>query len=1019
MKKLDRLLNTHVCVALFFMVGFQWTAFSQTTLKGTVTDEAGVESIIGAIVQVKGTNTGTATDIDGNYALQIDTFPSTIVISSVGYITREIALATPTTQLNITMIVDQEEEEIVIVGYGEQTKHDLVGAVSKIDPAETKTIPAGSFDAQLQGKATGVQIATNSGVPGSDVFIRVRGATSINASNDPLYIIDGVFVNNQSLQNTTANGLAQDRATSPMADINPNDIESIEVLKDASAVAIYGSRGANGVVIVTTKRGTWGAEKVKINFNASEGLTWAPKGRIWKTATGPEQAMLLNEYNRNMGLAEPFRPKDQIVNGVAGRGLPQDQPTYDRLSYLYQTGHIRNYDLSFAGGSNTTRYYIGAGYNYQDAVWKPMDFQRQALKFNLDQKIGRRVTVGISNTFTRVYRDQARPANGGNGTLLQASLSIPAYLPIFDDNGTPLKWVNFDNIYTLTSKVNLWSTSYHYIGNLYADWEIIKNLKFHTSTSLDYNLYDEKQYWQKSTQLGVAGGLGSNSITQSTQVMNEQTLRYNTTFARRHNVGALVGNTLQSVVLTNVTANGQGFPNDSYTQISAASIQTGSQYKTNNTLASFFSRVDYNYNHKYYLELTGRADGSSRFGENNKWGFFPAVGTAWRINKENFMADVKPISNLKWRTSYGITGNQAGINDFASRGLWNAGYGYSDKPGVSEGPGTAPFQAANPDLKWERTAQFSTGIEIGLFKDRINIEANYYNKYTTNLLLNLPVPSSTGFTSYTANAGAVRNKGFELGIQTVNIENKNFTWTTELTVSRNKNKVEKLPNTVQGFDTRNLTSIQEGYSLYSYWVYNQTGVNSQTGAIEIEDVNKDGKITTADRKIMGSVFPKLFGGFNNKFTYKGIDLGIFFIYSYGNKTWNQNEALGEQGGTLGDNRVLMAGQLDRWTTPGQETMVPKLTAANYQYFEVSRFLEDASFIRLRSLTLGYTLPKKWSSAVKTEKIRFYFTGTNLLLITKYTGSDPESNLGQGNLQGYDYDTPPQPRTIQFGLNLTL
>jgi TonB-linked SusC/RagA family outer membrane protein len=1011
MKKLDELIKKGG-IALVFIMGIQWGALAQTTLKGKITDETNGEPIIGAILQVKNTNVGTSTDVDGNYELKVDSLPAKILVSYIGYIPREIDVDGTTTDLNITLILNMEEAEIVIVGYGEQSKTDLVGAVSKIDPTDVKTIPVGSFDAQLQGKATGVQVATNSGVPGSDVFIRVRGATSINASNDPLYVIDGVFVNNQSLQNTSANGLAQDRATSPMADINPNDIESIEILKDASAVAIYGSRGANGVVIVTTKRGNWGADKVKINFNASEGLTWAPKNRIWKATTGPQQAMLLNEYNRNMGLAEPF-------TATSGRGTPESQPTYDRLAYLYQTGHIRNYDLSVQGGSATTRYYIGAGYNYQDAIWKPMDFQRQSLKFNLDQKIGRKLTVGISNTFTRVYRDQARPANGGNGTLLQASLSVPTYLPIFDANGTPLKWVNFDNIYTLTSRVNLWSTSYHYIGNIYADWEIAKGLKFHTGTSLDYNIYDENQYWQKSTILGSAGGLGSQSVTQSSQLMNEQTLRYTKTFVGRHNLGALIGNTIQSVVLTNVTANGQNFPNDSYTQIAAAAVQTASQYKTKNTLASFFSRVDYNFNHKYYLELTGRADGSSRFGDNNKWGFFPAIGTAWRINKENFMANVRQISNLKFRASYGITGNQAGINDFASRGLWNAGYGYADKVGSAEGPGTAPYQAANPNLKWERTAQFSTGLEIGFFKDRINIEANYYNKYTTNLLLNTPVPASTGFSSYTANYGAISNKGFELGIQTVNIETKQFTWTTELTASRNNNKVEKIPNTVQGFDSRNLTSIQQGYSLYSYWVYNQTGVDPQTGAIQIEDVNHDGKITAADRKIMGSVWPKLFGGFNNKFSYKGIDLGVYFIYSYGNKTWNQNEALGEQGGTLGDNRVLMEGQMDRWTTPGQVTMVPKLTAANYSYFEVSRFLEDASFIRLRSLTLGYTLPKKFSSVIKAEKLRIYFTGTNLFIITKYTGSDPESNLGQGNLQGYDYDTPPQPRTIQFGLNLTL
>ncbi len=1007
---------------VIFITTFNFYTQAQTdgvTIEGTAIDATNNEPLVGANVIIKSGKDssvvgGATVDVDGKFSFFTKAeFPFTLRIDLIGYVSQKIDIyEQPEGPLDIKLKIDNLLDEVVVVGYAEQNKKDVVGAVSKIDPSATKTIPTGSFDAQLQGKAPGVQIGTNSGVPGSDVFIRVRGATSINASNDPLYVIDGVFVNSTSLQNLTANGLAQDRATSPMADINPNDIESVEVLKDASATAIYGSRGANGVVLVTTKRGNWGADKVKINFNASEGTTQAPKERIWKTTTGPEQAMLLNEYNRNMGLAQPF-------TATSGRGLPQDQPTYDRMSILNQTGHLHNYDLSLQGGSKNTRYYIGGGYNYQDAVWKPMSFERESFKFNLDQKINSRVSVGISNTFTRTYRNQGRPANGGNGTLLQASLSIPTYLPIFDANGTALKWVNFDNISTLTSRVNLWSTSLHYIGNIYADVQVLKNLKFRTTFGIDYNNYDENQYWQKSTILGASGGLGTESVTSSTQAINEQTLRYTKTIGTKHNLGVLVGNTIQAVYLNNSTANGQNFPNDSYTQISAAATQTAYQSKSSSALASFFGRVDYNYARKYYLELTARADGSSRFGANNRWGYFPAVGAAWRIKEENFLKDVKQISNLKLRASYGITGNQAGINDFASLGLWNAGYGYSDKVGTSEGPGTAPFQASNPDLKWEKTAQFSTGLDVGLFKDRINFEFNFYRKYTTDVLLNIPVPASSGFTSYTANYGEISNTGFEIGLQTVNIKTKNFTWNTEINASQNNNKVEKIPAPINGFDSRNLATIQQGSPLYSYWVYNQTGVNPQNGDIQIQDVNGDGKITAADRQILGSTWPKLFGGINNTFTYKGIDLGVFFTYSIGNKVWNQNEALGEQGGTLGDNRVLMAGQLNRWTTPGQETMVPKLTAANYSYFEVSRFLEDGSFLRLRSLTLGYTLPQKITSIVKVEKLRIYFTGTNLLLFTKYTGSDPESNLGQGNLQGYDYDTPPTPRTIQFGLNVTL
>lgn len=913
----------------------------------------------------------------------------------------EIKLKQASSQLN----------DVVIIGYGTAQRKNLIGSVSKINPAGTKTIPEGSFDAQLQGKAAGVQINTNTGVPGSDVFIRVRGATSINASNDPLYVIDGVFVNSTSLQN-----IAQERATTPLADLNPSDIESIEVLKDASAIAIYGSRGANGVVIVTTKRGNY-AQRTKVEFNASEGVGKAPANRVWKTTTGPEHATLVNEYNTNMGTPLPFRPVSEVINGVPGKGLPSEQPTYDRMTYLNRTAHLRNYDLSLQGGSNNTRYYIGGGYTLQQSIWRPMAVNRGSFKFNLDHKINDKVSIGTSNTFSRTYRDQARPANGGNGTLLQASLNIPTYLPIFSSDGTPLKWVNFDNIYVLTSKVNLWSTSYHYIGNVNLDVSILKNLKFRSTVGVDYDNYEENEYWDTRTILGASGGKGTQSVTQSTTAINEQTLSYNTSIGA-HSFGALIGNTLQWVELKNVSATGTNFPNNSYTQISSAATQTASQFKTNSGLASFFSRVNYNYAKKYFAELTIRADGSSRFGANNRWGYFPAVGAAWRIKEEDFLKDVKTISNLKFNISYGLTGNQSGIPDFASQGLWTGGFGYADKAGGSEGPGTAPLQIANPDLKWEKTAQFSTGVDLGLFKDRLNIEFNYYNKYTSDVLLQIATPATTGFSSYLTNYGEISNKGFELTISSTNIHTKDLTWRTDFNVSQNNNKIEKIPADIP-FAGRDLIRLQQGKPLYSYWLYKQLYVDPQTGNAVFEDLNGDGKITADDRQIVGSTWPKYFGGFNNTINYKNLDLGIFITYSYGNEIWNHNRMLGETGGTLDANRVLLASQLDRWTTPGQITNTPKLTADNYSRQENSRFLEDASFARLRSLTIGYTLPASVVSKIKLQKARFYLTGSNLFLITKYSGADPESNIGTNNIQGYDYGTPPQPRTIQLGVNLIL
>ena len=923
MKKKFYILSLFSIFLISFGINAQNTPpLIQSKLEGSVVDQAKNEPIIGASVNIKGTTHGVQTDLDGKFYFQTgQKFPYTLVVSYVGYQTKEIVVNGSPLIVKLTQNI-QELDELVIIGYGTQKRQNLVGSVSKVNPAEIKVIPEVSFDAKLQGKAAGVQINSNTGVPGSDVFIRVRGATSINAGNDPLYVIDGVFINNTSLQS-----IAQDRATSPLSDINPSDIESIEILKDASAIAIYGSRGANGVIIVTTKRGNYN-QKTKIELNLSGGLGWAPADKVWKTTTGPEHAMLVNEYNRNMGNPLPFRPVSEVINGVAGRGVPEDQPTYDRMAILNRTAELRNVDLSIQGGSNTTRFYLGGGYTYQESVWKPMSFDRGSFKFNLDHKINNSISIGTSNTFSKSYRNQARPANGGNGTLLQASLNIPTYLPIFAEDGTPLKWVNFDNIDVLTSTVNLWSTSYHYVGNVYVDVNFSKKLKFRSSFGIDYNIYNESEYWDTRTILGAAGGKATESVTQSSTAINEQTLNYNTTFGN-HSLGVLVGNTIQGVNLKNVSATGTNFPNNAYTQISSAATQTAAQFETDSGLLSFFSRADYNYARKYYIEATIRADGSSKFGENNKWGYFPAIGAAWRVKEESFLKDADFISNLKLRASYGLTGNQSGIADFASQGLWTGGYGYSDKVGSSEGPGTAPLQIANPNLKWEKTAQFSTGFDLGLFNDRINVEFNYYEKNTTDVLLQIATPGTTGFSSYLTNFGEISNKGFELTVTSINFQSKEFTWKTDFNISQNINKIEKIPADIP-FAGRDLIRLQQGKPLYSYWLYKQLYVDPKTGDAVFEDFNKDGKITADDRQIVGNTWPKFFGGFNNTFEYKNFDLGVFFTYSFGNEIWNHNRMLGETGGTLDANRVLLASQLDRWTTPGQVTDTPRLQQKTIQ-----------------------------------------------------------------------------------------
>jgi TonB-linked SusC/RagA family outer membrane protein len=495
--------------------------------------------------------------------------------------------------------------------------------------------------------------------------------------------------------------------------------------------------------------------------------------------------------------------------------------------------------------------------------------------------------------------------------------------------------------------------------------------------------------------------------------LNEQTLTYRKKIGS-HSFGVLAGNTLQSDVLTRTAAEGRGFANNSFKKIASASVVSGSQNWSKATLSSFFSKIDYGFKDRYLIDFSIRADASSRFGADNKWGYFPAVGAAWRIKEEPFLEKVDFISDLKLRASYGLTGNQNGIGDFAALGLWTGNAPYEGNPG------TAPQQLANPSLKWEKTKQFNVGIDLAILDGRVSFDANYYQKNTTDGLLLLALAGTSGFNNYWSNAAEISNRGFELGINSTNIKNENFTWTTNLNLGRNVNNIEKL-ETPLPYGSRNLILQKEGSPLYSFWVYNQLYVDPQTGNAVYEDVNKDGKTTEADRQLIGSIWPKLFGGLTNSLTYKGFDANIFFSFQYGNKTYNHNRFFGEGGGARDAARVIFASNLARWQKPGDITDVPRTDGVNVNNYldGSSRFLEDGSFVRLRALTIGYTLPRNTLTAAGIQSLRLYVTGSNLLLFSKYSGLDPESSASSDpNQQGIDLGTPPQPRTIQAGITVT-
>lgn len=984
----------------------QTTPIVNSTLKGKVIDAVTRQGIPGVNVSIIGTTHAVQTDKEGTFSFVTgQKFPYTLTISYIGYQTKqyvangspvEIELKETTNQLN----------DVVVVAYGSQERRNVIGSVAKVSIEDVKNIPGGSFESQLQGKVAGVQITNNTGVPGETVNIRLRGANSINGNNNPLYVIDGVFISNSSLQTFDTGG----HSTSPIADINPNDIESISVLKDAEATVLYGVRGANGVVIITTKRGKFG-QKPKLDVNISNGFADAAK--LWDLATGPEHAQLINENYLNTGGAFATRPFRPVSEG--GRGLPEEQQTYDRLNQVFRTAKLQNYDVSLTGGTSGNKYYISAGYNDQESILAPISFNRASFKANFDQKVTNKITVGISNTLGRTFRNEGRAGDGPAGGLLQAALHTPTYLSPYNDQGVLVGRAGFDNVELLLANYDIHSTSLRYIGNLYGEAEILPGLRFRTSFGLDYTNYPESEYWNTFLILGSPAGLATSSIGQRTSLLNEQTLSYSFKVNEKHTFGILVGNTLQSDISSTTSSRGTGFANNSYKQVSSAAVTTGSESWSRRNLASFFTKLDYNFNGKYLLDFSLRADATSAFGVDKQWGYFPGVGAAWQVKEEDFLKNVDFITDLKIRSSYGLTGSQNGAGDFASLGLWSGGSSYQGTPG------TAPQQIANKDLGWEQTTQFNVGFDLSMLKGRLSFAFDYYRKYTSDGIISSPLAATTGFSSYTKNEIEISNRGYDLNINSTNVKGKDFTWTTNFNISGNKNTIEKLASPVK-FGSRDLIWNVQGSPLYSFYLYKELGVDPQTGNVSYEDFNGDGVITPADRQINGSVWPKYFGGFNNSFNYKGIDLGVFLSYSYGNEVYNHNRFFGEAGGARDAARIIFASNVDRWQKPGDVTNTPRPDGINNNNYkdDGSRWLEDGSFIRLRALTLGYTLPKLLTQKIKLDRVRLSVTGSNLFLITKYTGLDPESSSSSSqNAQGIDLGTPPSPRSFQFGINVSL
>ncbi|WP_426059079.1 SusC/RagA family TonB-linked outer membrane protein [Hymenobacter sp. B1770] len=979
-------------------------------VSGIVTDASSHTPLPGVTVMAKGSSAGTTTDANGQFALHVSA-GSALIFSYVGYAKKEVQAGS--TPLAIDLAPDlQQLAEVVVTGYSEQNRKTLTSAISSVKGDALKDIPAASPDQLLQGKAPGVQVSANSGVPGGGIFIRIRGSNSVNASNDPLYVVDGVFINNTNL---IATGLGNQVSANPLADLNPQDIESIEILKDANATAIYGSRGANGVVLITTKRGKAG-DKTSITFNTYHALSKAAKQ--YSLVTGPELAALENERFLNDGgnpSQLPFRAK-----AAGGRGLPEEQQTYDRLSDVFRTAQTHSYELSAAGGSAKTQFYIGAGYFSQESIARPSAFNRFSLRVNLDNSVTDKLRIGTSTALARTHRNVSSNDNNPVG-VINSALFPRTNLPIYNPDGSYAKYGSFDNHLALINNLNNDAVGSRVISNVYGQYALLKNLTLRSSWSIDFNDMYENNFNNTLILAGQPRGTASSFLSRDITLLNEQTLNYNVNFGENHSLQALVGNTLQQNTFQRTSLAGQQFPGNDLTTIASAATQTGSSARSQAGLVSFFGKATYSFKERYTADVSVRADASSRFGRDNRWGYFPAVGLGWRLGEESFIQDLNIFQELKLRGSLGRTGNQAGISDFASLGLVQGGANYLDLPG------TAPLQLANPNLSWESTQQWNVGLDAAVLQNHLLLELNYYDKYTSGLLLNVPVPRKTGFSSVVENFGAVSNKGIEVQLTASWLPKTTAVqWNTTFNVARNVNKIEKLAAPITT-GSRDIFRLEEGAPLYSFWLYNQTGVSRENGDAQYEDVNGDGRITVADRKLVGNAWPNYFGGVTNSVNFKGLDFGFTLNFEQGAKIMNMNRFFLVHGGTQ-SNIGYLSEQLQRWQKPGDVTEIPRLTsvASSNNYGGVvqnlsDRYLEDGSFLRVRTLSLGYTLPKETIARVHLNSLRVYVQAANLFTFTPYSGLDPEVNSQSGvsNTKNFDWATVPQPRTVQVGVTVGL
>lgn len=980
---------TSFLLLLYLLQGIPVHAQNMLRVEGTVTDARTGETLIGVSVVRKGTNTGTSTDANGHYIIQNVPAGSSLIFSYIGYDRIEV----PVNSGRLDVKLKQAEnvlEDIVVIGYGSVKRKDVTTAISTVSTEDLDQRPIVSAAQAIQGRAAGVSVIQPNGAPGGEMSIRVRGATSFNGSNDPLYVVDGVPVDNIRF-------------------LAPTDIESMQILKDASSAAIYGSRAANGVVLITTKSGKSGQAKITLNAQYTQ-------NRVAKTVD------VLNT-------AQYVDLQKEIGAVTLPDGLTDHTDWFDEA---YQTGHIENYQLSISDGTEKLRYLVSGGYQNEKGILSSAFFKRYNFRANIDNKVRDWLTVGANINYSDYSDNGIITGTGANrGGVVLSVINTPTYAPVWDPEHPNQYYNNFYGASNITSPLeNMARSKYNknrenrLLASGNALFTFIPELTLKSQLTLDRrNALNTSFLDPISTAWGRNQyGEGSDNRNMNTVITFDNVLNYNKRFDK-HNIEGMAGTSWTHSLYQNSYINGSHYKDDQIQTLNAANAIGWNNTGTGASewaIMSYFGRLSYNYDGKYLITGNLRADGSSKLHPDHRWGYFPSFSAAWRISSESFMKDFDWLNDLKIRGGWGQTGNQSGLGDYAYLQRYNIRRIEWFQTGNENAvPTISVANLTTPDLTWETTTQTNIGLDLTALKNRLTFSLDYYYKKTTDMLMNVTLPAGQASTQISRNEGVMINKGFDIHIDSRNLEGK-FSWNTDFNISFNRNNLESFALTQYYPDARISDYLSEyivrnvpGRPVSSFYGYISDGVDPETGELIYRDLNADGKITSTDRTYIGDPNPDFTFGLTNDFSWKNFNLSVFLQGSYGNDVYNASriETEGMYDGKNQSTRVL-----DRWRVPGQITDVPK---AGFDMKNSSYFIEDGSYLRVKNVSLSYNINGQWLKRMKVNRLQPYISVSNLLTWTNYSGMDPEVNQygNSGTVQGVDWGTYPQNRSFVFGVNV--